>query len=154
MVENFIYESGDNKQRCGRQRCKCLRGNGTDSSDDEADSVNCFGESNHTSCPDACDSLKVIRISGCTRILWGSSFLNFVVFCSSFWWLWAEFGTMCLCFWEKPIGWHCENRWKEQNWQAQGPFLQKNCDWWSFNPRLWCFNLRVSLGKILLFPSW
>ncbi|XP_027114801.1 uncharacterized protein [Coffea arabica] len=65
MVENFIYESGDNKQRCGRQRCKCLRGNGTDSSDDEADSVNCFGESNHTSCPDACDSLKSLVPCAC-----------------------------------------------------------------------------------------
>lgn len=65
MVENFIYESGDNKQRCGRQRCKCLRGNSTDSSDDEADSFNCFGESNHTSCPDACDSVKSLVPCAC-----------------------------------------------------------------------------------------
>lgn len=71
MVENFIYESSDGKQRCGRQRCRCLRGNGSDgSSDDEADSFNCFGESNHTTCPDACDSLKVkFVISAFTWIL-------------------------------------------------------------------------------------
>ncbi|KAL3517629.1 hypothetical protein ACH5RR_020218 [Cinchona calisaya] len=67
MVENFIYESNDNKQRCGRQRCNCLRGNGSDSSDDETESFNCFGESNHTACPDACDSLKSLVLSVCVH---------------------------------------------------------------------------------------
>lgn len=60
MVENFIYESNDKQLRCGRNRCNCLRGNCTDSSDDESDSFNCFGESNHTSSPDTCETLKVI----------------------------------------------------------------------------------------------
>ncbi|KAL3531287.1 hypothetical protein ACH5RR_010609 [Cinchona calisaya] len=65
MVENFIYENNDKQQRCGRNRCNCLRGNCTDSSDDEADSFNCFGESTHTISPDACDSLKSLVPCAC-----------------------------------------------------------------------------------------
>lgn len=52
MVQNFIEESNDKQQKCGRNRCNCFNGNGTDSSDDE------FGESNHNSSLDACEILK------------------------------------------------------------------------------------------------
>lgn len=52
MVQNFIEESNDRQQKCGRNRCNCFNGNGTDSSDDE------FGESNHYSSFDACEILK------------------------------------------------------------------------------------------------
>lgn len=57
MVQNFIEESNDKQQKFGRNRCNCFNGNGTDSSDDE------FGEPNHNSSLDACEILKVGRIS-------------------------------------------------------------------------------------------
>ncbi|KAJ8547575.1 hypothetical protein K7X08_011161 [Anisodus acutangulus] len=57
MVQTFIEEGEDNnKHRCNRNRCNCF--NGTDSSEEEADTVNCFGESNHSCCSDACEILK------------------------------------------------------------------------------------------------
>ncbi|CAI9107736.1 OLC1v1007170C1 [Oldenlandia corymbosa var. corymbosa] len=69
MVENFIYESNENnkQQRCGRHRCNCLKGSCTDSSDDEADSFNCFGDSfsNHSSGSDTIESLKSLVVCAC-----------------------------------------------------------------------------------------
>ncbi|KAJ8543132.1 hypothetical protein K7X08_005655 [Anisodus acutangulus] len=55
MVQTFI-EEGEDKYRCNRNKCNCF--NGTDSSEEEADTVNCFGESNHTCCSDASEVLK------------------------------------------------------------------------------------------------
>ncbi|MCD7452783.1 hypothetical protein HAX54_018136 [Datura stramonium] len=57
MVQTFI-EEGEDKNRCNRNRCNCFNCNGTESSEEEADSVNCFGESNQTCCADACEILK------------------------------------------------------------------------------------------------
>ncbi|XP_060181081.1 uncharacterized protein LOC132610744 [Lycium barbarum] len=60
MVQSFIEEGEDkHKCKCNRNRCKCFNcNNGTDSSEEELDSVNCFGESNHNCCGDACEILK------------------------------------------------------------------------------------------------
>lgn len=79
MVQNFIEESNDRQQKCGRNRCNCFNGNGTDSSDDE------FGESNHYSSFDACEILKVctieLAISGHNKNL---CFISSFEFCKSF----------------------------------------------------------------------
>ncbi|CAK9143775.1 unnamed protein product [Ilex paraguariensis] len=61
MVQNFIEESNEKQSvevRCGRKRCNCFTGNSMDSSEDEFDSTNCFGESNHTSFGDTREILK------------------------------------------------------------------------------------------------
>lgn len=57
MVQTFI-EEGEDKHRCNRNRCNCFNCNGTESSEEENDSVNCFGESNQNCCSDACEILK------------------------------------------------------------------------------------------------
>lgn len=57
MVQTFI-EEGEDKHRCNRSRCNCFNCNGTESSEEETDSVNCFGESNQSCCSDACEILK------------------------------------------------------------------------------------------------
>ncbi|XP_075100174.1 uncharacterized protein LOC107780603 [Nicotiana tabacum] len=59
MVQTFIEEGGADKHRCNRnQKCNCFNCNGTDSSEEETDSLSCFVESNHTCCNDACEILK------------------------------------------------------------------------------------------------
>lgn len=61
MVQTFI-EEGEDKHRCNRSRCNCFNCNGTESSEEENDSVNCFGESNQNCCSDACEILKVLHV--------------------------------------------------------------------------------------------
>ncbi|XP_010274246.1 PREDICTED: uncharacterized protein LOC104609584 [Nelumbo nucifera] len=62
MVQNFIEENNEKHSsttKCGRNRCNCFNGNCKDSSDDEFDLCNCFGESmSAASCGDACEILK------------------------------------------------------------------------------------------------
>uniref|UniRef100_A0A5B6ZWC9 Uncharacterized protein n=1 Tax=Davidia involucrata TaxID=16924 RepID=A0A5B6ZWC9_DAVIN len=61
MVQNFIEESNEKQSaaKCGRNRCNCFNGNGNDSSDDEFDISNGFGESIPTaSSGDSFDTLK------------------------------------------------------------------------------------------------
>lgn len=61
MVQTFI-EEGEDKHRCNRSRCSCFNCNGTESSEEENDSVNCFGESNQNCSSDACEILKVLHV--------------------------------------------------------------------------------------------
>uniref|UniRef100_M0ZX01 Uncharacterized protein n=1 Tax=Solanum tuberosum TaxID=4113 RepID=M0ZX01_SOLTU len=61
MVHTFI-EEGEDKHRCNQNRCNCFNCNGTESSEEETDSVNCFGESNQNCCSDACEILKVLPV--------------------------------------------------------------------------------------------
>ncbi|XP_043721097.1 uncharacterized protein LOC122668623 [Telopea speciosissima] len=63
MIQNFIEESNDKQPAstapCGRNRCNCFNGNCTDSSDDEFDFFNGFGESvAAASSGEACEVLK------------------------------------------------------------------------------------------------
>ncbi|XP_057460724.1 uncharacterized protein LOC130751194 [Actinidia eriantha] len=60
MVQNFIEDNDKQSAtvRCGRNRCNCFHGNCNDSSEDEFDSFNSFGDSNLTSSADACEVLK------------------------------------------------------------------------------------------------
>ncbi|KAJ4957232.1 hypothetical protein NE237_014015 [Protea cynaroides] len=63
MVQNFIEESNEKQPasaaKCGRNRCNCFNGNCSDSSDDELDLFNGFGESvAAASSGDACEILK------------------------------------------------------------------------------------------------
>ncbi|KAJ4967736.1 hypothetical protein NE237_014437 [Protea cynaroides] len=63
MVQNFIEESNDKQPasaaKCGRNRCNCFNGNCTDSSDDEFELFNGFGESvAAASSGEACEILK------------------------------------------------------------------------------------------------
>ncbi|XP_042518266.1 uncharacterized protein LOC122092039 [Macadamia integrifolia] len=63
MVQNFIEESNDKQPasaaKCGRNRCNCFNGNCSDSSDDEFDFFNGFGESvAAASSGEACEMLK------------------------------------------------------------------------------------------------
>lgn len=56
MVQNFIEENNEkpsqsSAMRCGRNRCNCFNGNGSDGSDVESD--------NTVSSADVCDFLKV-----------------------------------------------------------------------------------------------
>jgi len=57
MVQNFIEESNERQQspavRCGRNRCNCFNGTGSDGSDVESDAI---------SAADVCDFLKVCCI--------------------------------------------------------------------------------------------
>ncbi|XP_049348705.1 uncharacterized protein LOC125813256 [Solanum verrucosum] len=64
MVQTFI-EEGEDKHRCNRNRCNCFNCNGTESSEEENDSVNCFGESNQNCCTDACEILKSLVSCPC-----------------------------------------------------------------------------------------
>ncbi|XP_022854735.1 uncharacterized protein LOC111376041 [Olea europaea var. sylvestris] len=57
MVQNFI-EDNEKPNRCCRNRCKCFNKNCTDSSDEELDSFNCFGESTNSPSSDALDLVK------------------------------------------------------------------------------------------------
>ncbi|XP_043692914.1 uncharacterized protein LOC122643346 [Telopea speciosissima] len=71
MVQNFIEESNDKQPastaKCGRNRCNCFNGNCTDSSDDEFDFFNGFGESvAAASSGEACEILK--SLVPCTSI--------------------------------------------------------------------------------------
>ncbi|CAN4093400.1 unnamed protein product [Withania somnifera] len=59
MVQSFI-EGGEDKHRCNRNRCNCFNCNGTESSEEEMDSVNCFGESNQNCFSDVCEILKCL----------------------------------------------------------------------------------------------
>ena len=61
MVQNFIEDNDKQSAtvRCGRSRCNCFHRNCNDSSEDEFDSFNSFGDSNITSSADACEVLKV-----------------------------------------------------------------------------------------------
>lgn len=47
MVQNFIEEFNEKQSnaKCSRNRCNCFNGNGNDSSDDEFDLINGFGDS-------------------------------------------------------------------------------------------------------------
>ncbi|KAM7521648.1 hypothetical protein LguiA_011550 [Lonicera macranthoides] len=60
MVQNFIEESNDKQSavKCGRSRCRCFNRNCNDSSEEELESFNCFGDSSHSSAGDACEILK------------------------------------------------------------------------------------------------
>ncbi|PKI46064.1 hypothetical protein CRG98_033519 [Punica granatum] len=61
MVQNFIEESNEKQSaaKCGRNRCNCFNGNNNDSSDDEFDVFDGFGEAAITgSYGDVSDSLK------------------------------------------------------------------------------------------------
>ncbi|GFZ04781.1 hypothetical protein Acr_17g0003530 [Actinidia rufa] len=62
MVQNFIEDNDKQSAtvRCGRSRCNCFHGNCNDSSEDEFDSFNSFGDSNLISSADACEVLKNI----------------------------------------------------------------------------------------------
>ncbi|CAK9157312.1 unnamed protein product [Ilex paraguariensis] len=67
MVQNFIEESNEKQSaavRCGPKRSNCFNRNNTDSSDDEFDSFDCFGDSNHTFNSDACEILKSLVCCG------------------------------------------------------------------------------------------
>lgn len=66
MVQTFI-EEGEDKHRCNRSRCSCFNCNGTESSEEENDSVNCFGESNQNCSSDACEILK--SVVSCPSVL-------------------------------------------------------------------------------------
>ncbi|XP_015086482.1 uncharacterized protein LOC107029560 [Solanum pennellii] len=66
MVQTFI-EEGEDKHRCNRSRCNCFSCNGTESSEEENDSVNCFGESNQNCSSDACEILK--SLVSCPSVL-------------------------------------------------------------------------------------
>ncbi|GER24883.1 hypothetical protein STAS_00426 [Striga asiatica] len=49
MVQNFMEDTNE-KQKCGRKKCNCFNGSGTDSSDEDSESYNASGH--------ACDVLK------------------------------------------------------------------------------------------------
>lgn len=56
MVLNFIEDNnGGEKQRCGRSRCNCFSGSGTESSDDETE----WSDGFKCSSGEACEILKV-----------------------------------------------------------------------------------------------
>lgn len=62
MVQNFIEEFNEKQSnaKCSRNRCNCFNGNGNDSSDDEFDLINGFGDSvNGGSFSDFSDIVKV-----------------------------------------------------------------------------------------------
>ncbi|KAL2535712.1 hypothetical protein Fot_17103 [Forsythia ovata] len=58
MVQNFIEDNNEKHHRCSRNRCNCFNRNCTDSSDEELDSFNCFGESTYSPSSDALDLVK------------------------------------------------------------------------------------------------
>ncbi|KAL2510748.1 Protein of unknown function (DUF506) [Abeliophyllum distichum] len=58
MVQNFIEDNNEKPHRCSRNRCNCFNRNCTDSSDEELDSINCFGESTYSPSSDALDLVK------------------------------------------------------------------------------------------------
>ncbi|CAA7052080.1 unnamed protein product [Microthlaspi erraticum] len=63
MVQNFIEDNNNGeKQRCGRRRCNCFTGSGTESSDDESewsDGLKCYSG-------EACEILKNLVL--CTSV--------------------------------------------------------------------------------------
>uniref|UniRef100_A0A1J3I0C3 DUF506 family protein n=1 Tax=Noccaea caerulescens TaxID=107243 RepID=A0A1J3I0C3_NOCCA len=62
MVLNFIEDNNGDKQRCGRRRCNCFTGSGTESSDDESewsDGLKCYSG-------EACEILKNLVL--CTSV--------------------------------------------------------------------------------------
>lgn len=74
MVQNFIEESNEkqpNAVRCSRNRCNCFNGNCNDSSEDELDEFNGFGDPNFPSSGEASEILKglVLCASVCERNL-------------------------------------------------------------------------------------
>uniref|UniRef100_A0A1J3EK76 DUF506 family protein n=1 Tax=Noccaea caerulescens TaxID=107243 RepID=A0A1J3EK76_NOCCA len=62
MVLNFIEDNNGDKQRCGRRRCNCFTGSGTESSDDESEwseGLKCYSG-------EACEILKNLVL--CTSV--------------------------------------------------------------------------------------
>lgn len=62
MVQNFIEDNNEKQfsaSRCGRSRCNCFNGNYTDSSEEEFDPHNGFGDSKFSSGGEAWELLKV-----------------------------------------------------------------------------------------------
>lgn len=65
MVQNFMEDSNEKHSgaiRCGRNQCRCFNGESGGDSEDELDSFNCFGNSNHNSSNDACELLKTLVV--------------------------------------------------------------------------------------------
>ncbi|CAI9785701.1 unnamed protein product [Fraxinus pennsylvanica] len=58
MVQNFIEDNNEKPHRCSRNRCSCFNKNCSDSSDEELDSFNCFGDSTYSPSTDALDLVK------------------------------------------------------------------------------------------------
>lgn len=59
MVLNFMEDNNGEKQQCGRRRCNCFTGSGTESSDDESewsDGLKCYSG-------EACEILKVCALT-------------------------------------------------------------------------------------------
>ncbi|CAI9781225.1 unnamed protein product [Fraxinus pennsylvanica] len=65
MVQNFIEDNNEKPHRCCRNRCNCFNKNCSDSSDEELDSFNCFGESTNSPSSDALELVKSLVPCAC-----------------------------------------------------------------------------------------